>query len=490
MMVKSSAFTIGWSLDMSADSPSTAVRVEPTPASRQWSGLSLGLLCTGMFIVYLDTTITPVALPAIRHSFGGGVANLQWVLDAYVLTFACVLLTAGSLGDVIGRKRVFLLGLGGFTVASLGCALAANTGELIAARAAQGICAAAVVPVSLAVISDLYPDPAARTRAVSIWAGLGGVAMAAGPLAGGLLVQYTSWRAIFWINVPIGVVVFAVLLSTLPALTTSRTRQVDVLGQLVFIIATAGLTYALIEGNRQGWGSPAIITSFVVAFVAFVFFASWELRNRDPMLPPRLLAHPVVAATSAVNFLGLFGLYATLFLLTLFLQQLSSLSAITTGLRFLALTAALGVSAIVSPKVAQRIGNRVAMVIGSVMVAIGLTWLVTLQVGTGFGEYWWALGLIGFGVPLSSGAVAVAALMASVPLKLVGTASGTMNTFRQLGALVGVALAGALLPRHGDPMPSMHVTFVIAAVGALLGAVVIFYVLRPRPASEPTGTEA
>jgi DHA2 family methylenomycin A resistance protein-like MFS transporter len=469
---------------MSANSLSTTAAPEAPPGAHPRRGLALALLCVGMFIVYLDTTITPVALPAIRGELGGGVSDLQWVLDAYVLTFACVLLTAGSLGDVIGRKRIFLIGLGGFTVASIGCALATTAGELIAARAGQGVFAAAVVPVSLALVSDIYTEPVARTKAVSVWAGLGGIAVAAGPLAGGLLVQYASWRDIFWVNVPIGVVAFGVLLWTLPTVAGNRARRVDPVGQLLFLIGAVALTYALIEGNTRGWVSPLIVGSLVGAGVAFVLFWIWELRHHDPMLPPRLLAQPIVAATSAINFFGLFGLYAALFLLTLYLQQLNSLSAIDTGVRFLALTAALGLSAITAPMVARRIGNRVTMVTGSVIVAIGLAWLVTLQVGTGFGEYWWAFVLIGLGVPLSSGAVAVAALMSSVPRQLVGTASGTMNTFRQLGALVGVALAGALLPAKGTPIPAMHLAFTIAAIGALLGAAVIFFVLR-KP-SKPT----
>lgn len=440
--------------------------------------LVLALICVATFLVYLDTSITPVAVPAIRADLAAGVTDAQWMLDAYTLAFACLLLTAGSLGDRLGRKTVLLAGITGFTVASVACAVAPGAGVLIAARGAQGVFAAAVVPVSLAVTVELFPDAQARARAIGTWGGTGGVALALGPLLGGVLVDGAGWRSMFWINLPIGVLALTGLLWTMPRTVPCRGRRIDLLGQLLFVAGAAAVTWVLIEGPAMGW-SPVVLGTLAGGLVALGTFVAWQYRTREPMLPPALLRIREVALACAVNFLGLFGLYAVLYLMTVHLQEVLGLSPTATGLRFLALFGCLGVTAIAASTVAARLGTWMTMMLGLGCITVGLLGLTLLGTGAGYWGYGWALVLLGLGIPLSSGVVAVQAMMGAVPPGLSGTASGSMNTFRQFGAVFGVALAGILSPAPG----TLPVTFVVAAGGALAALVLV---ATQRPARVAT----
>lgn len=435
----------------------------------------LGLICVATFLVYLDTSITPVALPAIRADLGGGPSAGQWLLDAYTLAFACLLLTAGSLGDRVGRKPVLLVGVAGFTAASVLAAVAWDMGALIAARAVQGVFAAACVPLSLAAITELYPDARARSRAIGVWGGTAGVALALGPLLGGVLVEFTGWPGMFWVNLPIGVVAVAGLALWMPATPPPGGRRLDLPGQALFVVATGALTFVLIEGHRLPAAVVAGLSALGVAAVGL--FGRWEARAAQPMLPPALLRTPAVVVACLVNFLGLFGLYAVLLLVTTHLAGLG-LSPLEIGLRFATLFGSLAVAAVSASKVATRWGTRPTMVAGLLCVAVGLAGLCLLDLGVGFWGYAWAFVLLGVGVPLSSGVVAIQAMMGAVPADLTGTASGTMNTFRQVGAVVGVALAGVLSP-EGAPVSTM---LLVAAAGAVAAAVLTATVLRVRSA--------
>ncbi|MEU5695128.1 MFS transporter [Actinosynnema sp. NPDC020468] len=427
--------------------------------------LVLGLVCVATFLVYLDTSITPVALPAIRADVGGGASAGQWLLDAYTLAFACLLLTAGSLGDRVGRKPVLLLGIAGFTAASVVAALAPDMAVLIAGRAAQGVFAAAAVPLSLAAITELHPDPAARARAIGVWGGAAGVALALGPLLGGVLVEFAGWRSMFWLNVPLGVLALVGLALRMPGAPAPGGRRADWLGQVLFVLGASAVTFALIEGEAVAW----------VGLLALLAFGWWENRVAAPMLPPALLRIPAVAVACVVNFLGLFGLYGVLLLVTTHLQHVVGLSPLATGLRFLTLFGFLAVAAVGASAVVARLGTRRTMVVGLCCVAAGLAGLGLLDLGVGYWGYAWALVLLGIGVPLSSGVVAIQAMMGAVPAGSTGTASGAMNTFRQFGAVVGVAVAGILSPEGS----AMAVTFLVAAACAAAAAVLTRVVLSP-----------
>jgi DHA2 family methylenomycin A resistance protein-like MFS transporter len=446
----------------------------------------LAFVCVGSFLVYLDTSIAPVAVPAIRADLGGAASGAQWLLDAYTLPFACLLLTAGCLGDRMGRRGVLLVGIAGFTVASAACAAAPGLGALIAARAAQGAFAAAIVPLSLAVTSTLFAEPGRRAWAIGVWGGACGVALALGPLLGGVLVQAAGWRSIFLINLPLGAAAIIGLAVSLPAAAHAGGRRVDVLGQSLFIGGAAAVTFVLIEGRADGWQSAPILALAAGGVLALVAFGLWQTRAAEPMLPPALLRIPSVAVACAVNFLGLFGLYGAVFLLTTYLQDTRGLSPLQTGLQFLMLFGCLAVGAVWSSAVARRLGTRRTMVLALLCVAAGLAGLPLVAAGVGYAGYAWALALLGVGVPLSSGVVAIQAMMGDVPPALSGTASGTMNTFRQVGAVLGVALAGILSPEHGRTVSSMPVTFLVAAVGAAAAALLTWIVLgRAAPAPTP-----
>lgn len=417
-----------------------------TTVPRRSRGRLLALVCVGIFMVYLDGTIVTVALPAIADDLGGNLTDLQWVLNAYILVFACLLLTAGALGDVLGKRPVFLAGLAGFTVASAACAVAPTVELLLAARAAQGLFAAVLIPVSLALVHDLYTEPKARATAVGVWSGIGGIALVAGPVLGGPLVESFGWRSVFWINVPVGIIVGSALLILLPASPRHR-RRLDPVGQALLVAALVGLTYALIEGNTAGWTAGRVLAGFAVAVLALPAFLAWEARVADPVLPLPLLRNRLVVAACSVNFLSLFGLYGALFLLTIYLQEINGLTATRTGVQLIALTAAIMVAGFAASVLAARWGARWLVVGGSLSTAVGLYLLSGLRVGDGFGTLWLPLVLLGAGVAFA-GAPATVVLLASVPGHRSGLVSGVFNTFRQVGAVVGVALAGLLLIQH------------------------------------------
>ncbi|GAA3296382.1 MFS transporter [Streptomyces cinereospinus] len=425
----------------------------PSPAATRGKGLLLTFICVGIFMVYLDSTIVNVALPEIQHDLSANMTQLQWVIDAYALVVACLLLMAGTLGDSFGRKRIFLGGLAGFLAASVLCAVSPSYEFLLAARVLQGAAGSVMIPVSLALVSTTFPEPAARARAIGVWAGIGGLALAAGPVLGGVLVDAFGRQSIFWVNVPFGLVAFAVLVTRLPESKAPGRRRADVVGQILFVVSIASLVYALIEAGARGWSDPLILAAFAVAAVAMAAFIGWELRREQPMLPMSLFRSPVLVVAGAVNFLGLFGLYGSIFLLTFYLQQVNGLSTTETGVHFLSLNVSIMVFSYVASVAAAKFGPKVPILIGSVASAVGLFALGRLDQGSGFGEYGWSMALLGAGVSLV-GAPATVALLLSVRPEQASTASGVSNTFRQVGSVFGVALCGTLLIRHlGGAVP-------------------------------------
>lgn len=243
-------------------------------------------ICFGIFMVYLDSMIVNVALPSIRSDLQVGISSLQWVIDAYTITFACLLLTAGNLGDIYGHKRIFITGLVGFTLASLVCVLAPSISILLLGRALQGIMGSMMILVSLAIIRGIYHDSTARARAIGIWAGVGGLALAVEPVVGGLLVEHFGWQSIFWINIPLGFIAAIVLVLVLKETGTIRKQKHDLPGQILFIVGIAALTFACIEGNSLGWISIPILLSIGAFIICFILFVWWELRCEVPLIPP------------------------------------------------------------------------------------------------------------------------------------------------------------------------------------------------------------
>lgn len=417
-------------------------------------------------MVSLDATIVNVALPTLGDKLGAGLSQLQWVVDGYTLTFAALQLIGGSLSDRLGARRAFSIGLGLFTVASLVCGLAVSPGMLIGARFVQGLGAALQLPASLAMIRHAYPDGAARTRAVGVWASAGGGAVAAGPVLGGLLLVWLGWRSLFLVNLAIGVIG---LLATTRAEGTrvGRARRWDLPGQALVILTLGGLVFGLIEGGTLGWDSAAVVAAFSAAAAAGAAFVWWELRAPEPILPLRLFAHPTFSSASLAGFVQNFAYYGIVFLLSLFLQIERDYSALRTGLVFLPMSIAAMASNIMGGRLTARWGPRIPMMGGQALFALGLLGL--LLAGPHAND--WAIWAATIPVGIGGGAVVPAmssAVLEAVSPEYAGVASAELNTARQVGGAVGVALFGTLVA--GAFVHGLRVSLVLAAVALLVSS--------------------
>ncbi|GGD84918.1 MFS transporter [Paenibacillus nasutitermitis] len=423
--------------------PVTQTGLKSAPDAKR-KGLVFLLICFGIFMVYLDSTIVNVALPHMGEYFAANLSGMQWIVNVYTLTFACFLLTAGSLGDRWGHHKLFLAGMVGFTICSILCALSQNYELLLAGRALQGLFGSFLVPMSLALIRHLFHEPAARAKAIGLWSAIGGLALAAGPLLGGVLVENYGWQSIFWINLPVGIIVLIMLAPMIPHTAVQTGKSIDWIGQILMILSLAALTYALIEGGSRGWGSAIILLLFAAAAILLLVFLAWEASRRESLLPMSLFRIPIFVVTCIVNFLGFFGLYGVIFLMTLYYQMVHGYSATETGVRFLALTVSIMLASVSGSLLSQRFHPRSLILIGLALVAAALFALTTIHADSGYGTYWWWLSLLGIGISIA-GAAGTVAMMGSVPPELAGTASGVMNTFRQISAVFGVAVSGVLV---------------------------------------------
>jgi MFS transporter, DHA2 family, methylenomycin A resistance protein len=438
----------------------------PAAASTSTARWTLFAASFGFLMVSLDATIVNVALPTLGDKLGAGLTQLQWVVDGYTLTFAALQLIGGSLSDRLGARRAFAMGLGLFTAASLMCGLAVSPGMLIAARFVQGLGAAVQLPASLAMIRHAYPDGAARTRAVGVWASAGGGAVAAGPVLGGLLLVWLGWRSLFLVNLAIGAIG---LLATARAQGTrvGRPRRVDLPGQVLVIVALGGLVFALIEGGTLGWGSPAVVAAFAAAAVAGVAFVRWEQRAAEPIVPLGLFRHPVFSSASLAGFVQNFAYYGIVFLLSLFLQIERDYSALRTGLVFLPMSIAAMASNVMGGRLTARWGPRIPMMGGQFLFALGLFGLLLAGPHASNWAIWAAT------VPVGIGGGAVVPAMSSAVLEAVepayaGVASAELNTARQVGGAVGVALFGTLVA--GAFVHGLRVSLLLAGTALCLSS--------------------
>ena len=397
----------------------------------------------GSAIASIDATVVGIALPAIGEEFDTGLATLQWVVTAYTLTLAGLLLVAGSLGDRYGRKRVFLIGVIWFAAASVLCGVAPTTGVLIAARALQGVGAALLTPGSLAILEASFV-PADRGKAIGAWSGLSGVATAVGPFLGGWLIQAASWRLIFAINLPIAVAVVVLAWRHVPeSHDADATGRVDWTGGVLVTAGLVGLTYGLIEGPTSGWTSPAVITALAGGAVLLAAFVVWQRRAPAPMLPLDLFSSTQFTATNLVTFVVYGALGGALFLLPIQLQQVSGYTALQAGVSLLPLTAVMLVLSVRSGALAERIGPRLQMSVGPVLVGIGLA--LFTRIGPG-GDYLTevlpAVVVLGLGLATTV-APLTATVLAAVPARHAGMASAVNNDVARAAGLIAVAVLPA-----------------------------------------------
>jgi EmrB/QacA subfamily drug resistance transporter len=399
-------------------------------------------MCFALFMIMLDNTIVNVALPSIQRDLKTSPANLQWTIDAYILTFAALILLGGKLGDRFGRKRIFLVGLGIFTLASMLCALATSDSELIAARAFQGVGGALLNPLSLSIIASTFPRKQLPT-AIGIWAGVSGLGLAVGPVAGGLLVEQVSWSAVFWINVPIGLVAVLVTLWAVSESKDPSTRHLDLTGTTLVTAGLAALVWALIKAGSHGWGSGYTLGFLGGAIALLALFIFWERRVDDPMLPLSFFRRRVFSVANAVVALVGFGMFGVIFFVSLYFQNVLDYSPLQAGVRSLPMTMMLMALAPLAGKINARIGPRLQLTIGMLLSSAGLFGLSRIGVHSSYNAIWPFYALMGAGLSFSMPAVSATGMAAVDPRKA-GVASGVINASRQVGGALGIAVLGSL----------------------------------------------
>ncbi|MFF0753821.1 MFS transporter [Streptomyces sp. NPDC004267] len=413
------------------DTPATA---SAPPAPRRGPGPALAAAMLGFAVITLDTSVVNVALPAIGSDIQTGLTGLQWVVDSYTLAFAALLLSSGALADRIGAGRAYAFGVVVFTLASAACGLAPGLPALLAARTVQGVAAAVMLPASLALVREAYGDPVRRARAVSLWAAGGTVAVALGPVAGGALTTAWSWRAIFFINLPLGLLAIALL--TRVGRSPRRPAPLDLPGQLTAVVALAALTFAAIESDTRAWWALGIAVVFFAAFLVI------EARRKHPMVPLGLFRDTTVVVAVTAGSANTVAFYGMVFVFGLFFQQVLGLSALGAGLMFLPMTGLLAGVNVLSARVAARYGARLPIVVGQVVSVAGLLALLVVDADTPKAAQ--ALLLVplalgcGFALP-----PLIASMLEAVPAERAGTAAGLLNAIRQTAGALAVAVFGS-----------------------------------------------
>ena len=399
------------------------------------------------FMVALDTLVVTTALPVLRVDLHASLSGLEWTVNVYNLAFACLLLTGAALGDRFGRRRMFAVGLTVFTAASAAAALSPSIGALIAARVVQGAGAAIVMPLTLTLISTAFPAEK-RGAAIGLWGGITGLAVAAGPVVGGGVIDGINWHWIFWLNVPIGAVLVPLGLARLTESRGPR-PQLDLVGLPLAGLGLLGLTWGLVRANSVGWSSAEVVAAFVAGALLLAAFLAWERRVRFPMLPLELFRSRAFSGANGVSFFMYAGLFGALFLMSQFFQTALGHSPLQAGIRLLPWTATPMIVAPIAGALADRLGNRPFMVLGLTLQAIGLGWVAVIATPhIGYLELGAALTIAGVGTSMCFPTVSNTVLD-SVPAEEAGIASGTNSALRELGGVFGVAVLAAVFAHRG-----------------------------------------
>ena len=451
----------------------------------------------GSGIAFLDSTVVNVALPSIQEDLGGGLAGLQWTMDAYLVTLGSLMLLGGSLGDIFGRKKLFVGGLAGFAIASALCGIAPSIEMLIGARALQGVAAAMLVPGSLAIIQASFA-PEDRARAIGAWSGLSGVTTAIGPFLGGWMVDAVSWRLVFFINLPIAAAAILIAIRHVPeSYDETAVRKVDLPGAVLAGAGISGVLYALIEGPAKGWGSASIVGSMLIGIAALIGFFVVEARSSYPMLPLSIFRSKQFSGANATTLMVYGALSGALFLLVIMLQEALGYTALQAGAATIPLTILL---LLLSPRagaLAQKIGPRIPMTVGPVTAGIGLILLVRVEPGV---SYWTGVfpGVFVFGLGMSFlVAPLTAAVLAAVDEHHAGVASGVNNAVARIAGLLAIAILPLVsgltrATNTGEFTDAFHQSMVISGVLCAFGGVIAFATIRKLadiPSSVPAAPD-
>jgi EmrB/QacA subfamily drug resistance transporter len=416
-------------------------RVEhPEGFERRW--WILGVLCLSLLIVALDNTILNVALPTLSRDLHASTSQLQWIVDAYTLVFAGLLLTTGSLSDRFGRRSALALGLVIFGVGSVASAFAGSATVLIATRALMGVGGALIMPSTLSILTNVFPAQE-RGRAIGIWAGVSGLGIGVGPVVGGWLLTHFWWGSVFLVNVPVVIVALIAGRLIVPNSRDPHAPKLDPFGAVLSIVGLVSLVYGIIEAPSHGWTSPSILASFAVAFVALGGFVLWELNIDHPMLNVRFFENPRFTAANISVTLVFFALYGSLFFLTQYLQFVLGYSALQAGLRVAPIALAIIVVSPITGRLVLPLGNKVLVVVGMLTVAVSLWFLSTASVTSGYPKVLAALMILGTGISLAM-TPATESIMGSLPPEKAGVGSAMNDTTRQIGGALGVAILGSI----------------------------------------------
>ncbi|WP_051838007.1 MFS transporter [Streptomyces sp. NRRL WC-3742] len=454
--------------DLPGDLPKDLPRDHQADDRRAWAAVAV--VCAALFLLGLDFTVLNVAVPGLRADLGPTLAETQWIVDGYALALGGCVLAGGALGDRYGRRRAFLAGLALCGAASAAGALAAGAGALVAARCGMGLGAALFMPATLSTIVHVLREPAARRRAIGLWAAVAGVGAVFGPVAGGLLVDRYGWRSAFWLNVPVIAVIALAALLAVPESRAPEARPLDGPGALLSCAGLLALVWGVIEAPGRGWASPPVLAAFALAAALLTGFVRRQLRCAAPMVPVRLLRSGPVWPAVTVLALMSFAMFGAMFLLTLYLQQVRGLSAWQAGQRMVPLSLSLALGAVLGPVLARRFGARTPCAGGLVLIAAGFLQLAGLPTGSGDGAVLFFEALAGLGAGLLA-PVATEVVMSAVPIGVAGVGSALNDATRQVGSTIGVAVLGSVLATSLDrAAPADRAAFADAFLDGLADA--------------------
>ena len=459
---------------------------------RKW--WTLAAVSFGLFMIMLDNTVVNVALPAIQEDLGADLSQLQWIVTGYALSFAALMLIGGKTADAYGRRLIFVVGIVVFTAASLWCGLADSSEMLIAARVAQGAGAALMNPATLSIIAATFA-PKERGMAIGIWAGVSALALAIGPLVGGLLTEHLSWHWIFFINVPVGALAIAASYLFITESKDETHESLDLPGLATSALGLFALTYGLIEANEYGWTSARIVGSFVVAVVGLASFVVIERRRRSPMLDLSLFRNGTYTGANVAMLLVALSMFGVFFFVSLYMQNVLGYSAVQAGAAFLPMTVLIILIAPIAGKASDRFGSRWLMTIGMVLLGVQLLYFSRLSADSDFWNLLPGLLVGGLGMALTMTPTAAAATRA-VPVHKSGVGSAVLNAMRQVGGSVGVALMGAIVANQaaGKPgiegfMAGFERALFVASLIAFAGSIVAFALVRQETVHETPTVE-